>query len=160
MPALAQTAAEADVKAAFLFKFAGYVEWPASYFPTTEAPIVIGVSSSDEVASSLEALVPGRNINGRPVIVKRLRAGEVPQAVHIVFFGRSERNLRAAIRTSQQQGALVVTELDRALEQGAAINFVPVEDRIGFEVSLDSAERSGLRISARMLGVARRVLPR
>lgn len=151
---------EATVKAAFLFKFAGYIEWPASYFATTEAPLVIGVSSSDEVAAALEELLPGRKVNGRTIVMKRLRDGEVPQAVHIVFLGRATRNPRSEIRAAQQQGALAVTEVERGLELGSAINFVPVDDRIGFEVSLESADRSGLRISARMLGVARKVVPR
>lgn len=159
--ALAQfPVSESTVKAAFLLKFAGYVEWPPSYFPTPETPIVIGVTSADDVAAALEDLLPGRKINGRAVVMKRLHDGEVPQAVHIAFYGRSERNPRAAIRLAQQQGALAVTEVEPGLELGSAINFVRADDRIGFEVSLQSADKSGLRISARMLNVARRVIAR
>jgi hypothetical protein len=68
--------------------------------------------------------------------------------------------VRAIVRAAQQSGALVVTETERGLEAGSSINFVLVDDRIGFEVSLDAAERSGHRISSRMLAVARRVVPR
>jgi hypothetical protein len=161
LDAAAQQAPEATVKAAFLFKFAGYVEWPARLVPAADTPLVIGVLGSDEVAAELERIVPERNVNGHPVTVRRLRAGElVPPGLHVLFVGRSEPNARAAIRTAQQQGALTVTETDRGLETGGAINFVTAEDRVGFEVSLDSAERSGVRISARMLAVARRVVPR
>ena len=66
----------------------------------------------------------------------------------------------AALRCSDYIGALVVTESEGALEQGSAINFVVLEDRVGFEVSLEAAERTGHRISARLLAVARRVLGR
>jgi len=156
----AQVVSEHTVKAAFLLKFAGYVEWPTAHFATPDSPIVLGVSGSEEVAAALDALLPGRKVNGRAVVVKRLREGEVPQAVHIVFIGRGERNPRTAIRAAQQQGALAVTEAERGLEQGSAINLVRVDDRIAFVVSLESADKSGLRISARMLAVARRVVPR
>lgn len=157
--AQAQTAAEATVKAAFLYKFAGYVEWPTGAFPTPEAPIVIAVSGSEDVAAELERLVPGRNVNGRAVHVRRLREGDTTTA-HIVFVGRGDRSARATVRTAQQHGALVVTEGERGLELGGAINLVSVDDRIGFEVSLESAEKSGVRISARLLPIARRVVPR
>ena len=158
--AVAQQATEPSVKAAFLYKFAGYVEWPAYAFPSQDTPVVIGVAGSDEVASELEKLVPGRNVNGRIVLVRRLREADAPRGIHVVFVARGEANARALIRAAQQHGSLVVTESERGLELGSAINFVPSEDRIGFEVSLEAAERSGLRISSRMLAVARRVLPR
>jgi hypothetical protein len=80
--------------------------------------------------------------------------------VHLLFVGRAEPQMRAWLRNAQQQGVLTVTESERGLEAGSSINFVAVDDRIGFEVSLDAAERSGLRISSRMLAVARRVVPR
>lgn len=154
-----QAATESTVKAAFLYKFAGYVEWPSTAFPAPETPLVIGVVNSDDVAGELERLVPGRNINGHPVLVKRVRDENI-RGVHVLFVGRAAGNAQAMIRAGQQQGALVVTETEKGLEQGSAINFVPVEDRIGFDVSLDSGEKAGLRISARMLPVARKVVPR
>ena len=65
------------------------------------------------------------------------------------------------VRTAREQGALTVTESDRGLETtGSAINFITAGERVAFEVSLDSAEKSGHRISSRMLAVAKRVVPR
>lgn len=158
--AAAQQGTEAGIKAAFLYKFAGYIEWPEKAFSAPDAPFVIAVTGSDEVAAELERLVPGRSINNRPVAVRRLREGESPRGAHIVFVGRGEPNVRAVVRAAQQNGALAVTETERGLEAGSSINFVLVEDRVGFEVSLDAAERSGHRISSRMLAVARRVMGR
>jgi hypothetical protein len=157
---LAQTAAtEASLKAAFLYKFPGYVEWPAAAFATADAPLVIGVSGADDVATELERLVPGRNINGHPVVVRRVREDSL-RGVHVLFVGRGDPAARAAVDGGRQQGALVVTETERGLELGSAINFVPLNERIAFDVSLPNAERAGLRISARMLAVARRVVPK
>lgn len=156
-PARAQQATEAAVKAAFLYKFAGYIEWPASAFPSPDTPVVIATLGADEVASELERTVSGRMINSRRVIARRLKEGEPPQGAHLLFIGKREANPRAALRAAQQHGTLAVTE--SGLDAGAAINFVVADDRVSFEVSLEAAERGGHRISSRMLAVARRVLP-
>jgi hypothetical protein len=154
-------ASEAAVKAAFLYKFPGYVEWPAEAFPAADSPFVIGVAGSEEVASELERLAPGRTIGTRRIVVRRLREGDAVRGLHIVFVGRLDPGARSLIRAAQAQpGTLIVTDAERGLEAGAAINFVAFEDRVAFEVSLEPAERAGLRISSRMLAVARRVIPR
>lgn len=160
LQAHAQQVAEPTVKAAFLYKFAGYVEWPGGAFPAPDSPFVIGAIGADGVAAELEKIVPGRTVDNHHVVVRRLKDGEPLKGVHLLFVGRQEANMRAILRAAQQQGVLAVTESERGLELGSAINFVMSEDRIGFEVSLDSAERSGLRISSRMLAVARRVVPK
>jgi len=153
-------ASEASVKAAFLYKFANYIEWPAAAFSSPAAPLVIGVAGADPIAAELERIVPGRAVNGHPVLVKRMREGEGLRGVHVLFIGNGEAPIAPTIRAAQRDGILVVTDTERGLEMGSAINFVPSGDRVAFEVSLDAAEKSGHRISARMLSVARRVLPR
>ena len=152
-------ATEPAVKAAFLYKFAGYVEWAAEASSPPGVPVVIAVAGADDVAAELERLVPGRNINGRPVVVRRVGQEALPGA-HVLFVGRSNPAARALVAAGRQQGALVVTEAEKGLDMGSAINFVLADERVGFDVSLDNAEAAGVRISARMLGVARRVVPR
>jgi uncharacterized protein DUF4154 len=147
---------EAGVKAAFLYKFAAYVEWPPAG-AAPDSPFAIGVMDDDAVASELERIVPGRAIAGHPIAVRRLRRGESLAGVR-VFFAGGENPDPAAIRAAQKQSALVVTESRSGLLAGSAINFVVSGDHVGFEVSLEGAERSGLRISSRMLAVARRVV--
>ena len=154
--ALAQQATETAIKAAFLYKFAGYIEWPGSAFAAPDAPIAIGTLASDEVAAELEIAVTNRTVNGRRVVVRRLREGDSPQGLHLLFVGRREPNPRSALRAAQQNGVLTVTET--TLDAGSAINFVLTEERVAFEVSLEAAERGGHRISSRMLAVARRVV--
>lgn len=152
-------APEATVKAAFLFKFASYVEWPPAAFPSPEAPFVFATLGADEVGAELAKLAPGRTIGAHPVAVKRLKEGESLRGVHAVLIGRAAPDRPASIaKAAQAAGLLVVTESDRSLEAGSSINFVTADERVGFEVSLDAAEKSGLRISSRMLTVARRVI--
>jgi len=160
--ALAQReATESGVKAAFLYKFANYIEWPPNAFASPSAPLVIGVLGAEDVAAELDRIVPGRNVNGHPVAVKRLKNGESAAGVHILFLAREQGGGAAAVRAAREQGALTVTEAERGLESlGSAINFVTGGERVAFEVSLDAAEKSGHRISSRMLAVAKRVVPR
>lgn len=156
---VAQQASEAAVKAAFLFKFAGYVEWPEGVFAAPDAPFVIGVVGAPEVAGELEGLVRGRSIQNRRVTIRRVADAEAVRGTHVLFIGRSEP-ARVYVRAAQAQRTLAVTETERGLETGSSINFLVADDRVGFEVSVDAADRSGLRISSRMLSVARRVVPK
>ncbi len=154
-------APESTVKAAFLLKFAAYVEWPPTAFASPEAPFVFGIVGADEAGAEIAKLAAGRTIEGHPVVVRRLKEGESPRGVHVLFVGRGAGERQSMIaRAAQLGGVLVVTETDRGLDGGSSINFVTAEDRVGFEVSLEAAERNGLRISSRMLSVARRVLQR
>lgn len=155
----AQQASEAAVKAALLFRFTSYVEWPEKAFLSPEAPIVIGVLGDNDVAAELEAAARGRAVGARAVVVRRLKEGEGPAGLHMLFVGRRESGRIGALAAAARPlSALVISDSERGLEAGSVINFVAVEDRIGFEVSVDAAERSALKISSRMLGVARRVL--
>lgn len=151
---------ETSVKAAFLFKFASYVEWPDSAFGGADAPFVFGAMGAEDVAAELERIVQGKTIQGRRAAVRRVKEGESTAGLQMLFVARGLSNIRGALRGAQQPGLLVVTELERGLEMGSAINFVIVDDRVGFEVSVEAAERSGLKISSRMLNVARRVVSR
>ncbi len=158
--AQAQPVAESTVKAAFLYKFLGYVEWPAAAVPPHGSPYVIGVLGDEAVASELERLLPGHAIDGHPVMSKRLRAGDSLHGLSELFVGRQAEHPAATIRMAEQRGVLVVSDSIAAFEAGSAVNLVTADERVGFEVSLPGARRAGLRISSRMLSVARRVVGR
>ena len=149
-------ASEQQVKAAYLFKFGGYVEWPADAFADAASPVVIGVAGDEALGREVAKVVANRSINGRPVSVHVLRAGEAVPRVHILFVARSQL-ARIAEITGAIQSALIVTDTDKGLEQGSTINFVNAENRIRFEVSLEAAKRGGIKIGAPLLSVAMRV---
>jgi hypothetical protein len=155
--ALAQSATEASVKAALVYKLASYVEWPVE--PAADTPFALGVMGADEVAAELEQVTRGRTVNNRPVSVRKVKEGDALAGLSVLFVGRRESGKVAAIsRLTRPLSILLVSDSERGLEAGSIINFVAAEDRIGFEVSIDAAERSNLKLSSRMLGVARRVL--
>jgi len=160
-PALAQTEARAEIqiKAAFLYKFGGFVEWPPTAFAQPDTPFTIGVLGADALAGELEEIASGRTVQGRRVAVRKLRRGEALGGLHVLFVGQSEgARLAEILQGVKGQALLVVTESEGALAQGSMINFVAVEDKVRFDVALPQAERGQLKISSRLLSVARKVI--
>jgi len=157
--AQAQTTAarESAVKAAFLYKFPAFVDWPPRTFLRPDQPLVIGVSGNEDVATDLEQLV-GSRPEDRPVTVRRLHDDVGDGAgVHILFLGsRRDARLREAI-AAVKGPVLIVTEQPGALQLGSVLNFSSQAGRVRFSASLSSAEARGLKLSSRLLAVAQAV---
>jgi hypothetical protein len=152
----ADTYSEESVKAAYLYRFAGYVNWPDQTSP--DAPFTIAVLGSPGVARELRHLVPGHLINNRPVQIRELTgAGDLgkPQILY-VGAGHAE-SLRGAVPPAGLPSTLLVTDEEGGLNAGSALNFLIIDRRVRFEISLPAADRSGIKISAELLGVAVRV---
>ena len=151
-------ASEYRVKAAFLYKFGAYIEWPDGSFPRPDSPLVIGVLGADALAEELAQIVAGRNVNGRPVSVRKLRAGGSIEGLHILFVGRGDDGrLAEVLAAARGRPVLTVTESEEA-SPGSMINFVLVDDKVRFDVSLLPADLGSVKISARLLAVARKVV--
>ena len=150
---------ERQVKAAYLLKFASFVEWPDASFARPDSPLQIGVSGSDALAGQLERMVAGRSVNGHPFKVRRLRAGETSAELHILFLDNSlERGaIDALLSGARGQSLLTVSDGADARPPGCMINFVVADDKLRFDVAMRYVAPSRLRISARMLAVAHRV---
>ena len=152
---------EYAIKAAFVCKFAGYVEWPAGAFAHAASPYVIGVVAPASVADEVAHAAHGLVIDGRPLAVRRLRAGEPVQGLHVLYVAQTDAaQVAAVLRALQGRPVLTVTELDDPDAPMGMINFVVVRNKVRFDVAPHLAEPSALRISSRMLGVARRVVQR
>jgi hypothetical protein len=161
-PVRAQSAAqgvplERRVKAAFLYKFLGYTDFPPSAFGDAAAPLTIGVIGADDLAVELARVVAGRTVNGRPIEVRELREADAGARVHLLFVGGSDPQRVARILRQATGAMLVVTECDNGLQLGSVINFRIVDERVRFDVALDAAERNGIKLSSRLLTVANRV---
>ncbi len=151
---------ERQVKAAYLFKFASFVEWPEGSFAQPGATLTIGVAGNDALAEQLDYVVSGRSINGHGVTVRRVKRGDKLAGVHILFLGGSDRAAIAELLEAARSGSvLTVTDTPEAFAQGSMVNFVINDEKVRFEVALRNVNAQHLRISARMLSVATRVLP-
>jgi hypothetical protein len=149
---------ERQVKAAFLYKFGGYVTWPEGTFQRPDSPVVIAIAGADALADELAKVVAGRTLGERPLTVRRIARPDAASGAHILFVGNGA-GARLAEFTDYGRGKpmLVVSESDGQWPPGCVINFVLVENRVRFDVSLAAAEQNGLKLSALLLSVARQV---
>lgn len=156
--AQANTPLERQVKAAYLYKFASFVEWPEGSFARPDAPVVIGVAGADALAEQLEQTVAGHTANGRPLQVRRIKRGDSLAGIHMLFVASQDKGLaQELLSASRGQPVLTVTDADETFGLGSMINFVIADERLRFEVSLKHAAAARLKISARMLAAAYRV---
>jgi hypothetical protein len=153
--AVGQTFSIDAVKAAFLYRFASYVEWPAD---SPVSPFVIAVAGDEDVAVQLEALAPRMAVNRQPVQLRRVARVADLDGAHILYVGPGAlartRALRAAAR---ERPILIVTDDARGFDGGAVINFVEANHNLRFEISLIAADRARLKIDSALLSVAARV---
>jgi hypothetical protein len=145
-----------SVKAAFLYRFLEYVEWPEA--ARNDAPLTIAVLGDEQLAAELRQNVRGRMAHGREIRVRSITSLQEGLDAQVVFVSsRWKKRLSGLMGAHQQDPVLIVTEGEGALERGAVINFLVVDGNVRFEVSLPAAERRGLKLSSRLLAVALRV---
>jgi hypothetical protein len=143
-----------SLKAAFLYKFAAYVEWPATA-TAADAPITIGVAGAAPFAAELAEITRGRTVAGRPINVRRVGVDDSFEDLQILFIGNQARTAeRALLASARSHPILTVTESAGALADGSIINFTEENDRVRFEISLYAADRSMLKLNSRLLAVA------
>ncbi|MDB5919552.1 MAG: hypothetical protein JWR40_3786 [Massilia sp.] len=157
---------ERNVKAAFLYKFLGYVDFPEAATPAIGEPFIIGVLGgdgvanevADEVADELRRISAGRGMNGRPVAVRKLRQGEAPGRLHLLFVAADDdADVDRALAALRHAPVLTVTQTPGPARADSVINFRVVDERVRFEVSLEAADKANLKLSSRLLAVACKV---
>jgi len=149
-------ALERRVKAAFLYKFLGYADFPAGSFADASTPVSIGVVGADDMAAELTRIAAGRLVTGRMITVRALREQDLAQPLHVLFVaGQDDARAARLLRAANAQ--LTVTECEGGLRSGSVINFTIIDDRVRFDVSLDAAEKKNVKLSSRLLTVANRV---
>jgi len=160
-PSLArgETAPEYVVKAAFLYNFAKFVEWPAESFAGPASPIVLFVFGADPFGDALKSL-KGKTANGRPIVVRyAANLGELERC-HLLFVSASSTALLPKIlQATKGWNALTVGDVDGFAQDGGTINLLNEEQRIGIEINMEAAQRSRLKISSKLLALAKIVTP-
>jgi hypothetical protein len=146
---------ESQIKAAFVYNFTKFVEWPADSFPTARDPIVIGVLGEGALTIELQTIVADRRVNGRTIVVTNVQTVEQVNAAQVLFVSAAEdarfAELHAAVRNSP---VLTVGESPAFSAAGGAISFVQQGSKLRFEINMASAERSGLKISGQLQALA------
>jgi hypothetical protein len=145
---------EYQLKAAFLLNFARLVEWPPAFRPAPGAPMVLGVLGDSEVAEALAAGLVGAAAGDHPIEVRNLEDPSQVAGCHIVFLAGAERD-DGAILAARGNAALSVGQRDDFTRRGGVINFYTESSRLRFEINTRAANAAGLKISSRLLRLAR-----
>jgi YfiR/HmsC-like len=148
-----QSSGEYDVKAAFLYKFASFVDWPE---PARNEAVGICIVGRDPFGSALERVVEGKTIGGRAFVVRRLKDWKAGAPCHILFIGGSDpQRLRAVLGQVRHEPILTVGDIPGFCESGGGINLMVVDSKVKLEINVDATARSGLQVSSKLLSLAR-----
>jgi hypothetical protein len=154
----AQTAGEYDVKAAFLYNFTKFVDWPSSAFPDP-SNLKICVLGDDPFGKSLRS-VAGEQVGNHKLTVMQTDSLAKPAGCQILFISRSEREHLSQILASVKGfPVLTVGDTKGFADDGVIINFVLEGSKVRFEINTESADRAGIRISSKLLQLAKRIVP-
>jgi hypothetical protein len=158
-PATPAGPSEYEVKAAFLYNFARFVEWPRDA-PGGDRTFVVTVLGRDPFGSALDDTLRGKKIDDKQVVVRRVARSEDVGRSHIVFISDSEKErLPAILKSLDAAPVLTVGDMNQFAERGGVIRFKVDQDRIRLEINVVAAQRSRLRISSQLLKLARIVEP-
>jgi YfiR/HmsC-like len=146
-----------QVKAMFLYNFAKFVEWPAEKLPAGK-PIVIAVYGQDPFGGTLEQTLQGKTANGSALVMRRLTELTELKDCHILFISSSEKKRLGQILQKVGDGSvLTIADVKGFAEQGGMVNLTTRGDTVGLEVNASAVERAHIKISYKLLRLAKMV---
>jgi YfiR/HmsC-like len=152
----AQASNEYQVKAAFLYNFAKFVDWPAEAFGDRNAQLVICVVGDDPFGGALDQAINGKSIGGRSLAVRRLKWGQELRSCHVLYISSSERKrLAQIIQSLRGASVLTVGEMGEFAQQGGIINFIWEANKVRFEINSQGSDQARLKISSKLLSLAK-----
>jgi hypothetical protein len=155
LPLCAEVSKETQIKAAFLFNFTKFVEWPQECFADDTSPLVIAVLGTNQFGDELRKVVQDRKVNGRDIVVTTVTSLEAPRTIHLLFVdARGEAQFRGHLGRLRAAGVLTVGESDQFIAGGGIIAFTLVADKVRFEINQTAAEQARLKLRAQLLKLA------
>jgi hypothetical protein len=149
-------ATEYQLKAAFLFNFAMFVEWPQRAFAERASPFVIGVLGENPFHDDLRKTLQNKKIDDHPLAVREVRlVAEAMTNCHLLFISASEKNrLPEILQSLKSTSVLTVSEMERFTEEGGMIKFVLQGTKVRFQINKETASAAGLKISSKLMNLA------
>ena len=149
---------EHQIKAAFLYNFAKFVQWPESVFVDPERPVIICILGKGPIMSGLQSII-GKTVRGRRIVISYSKNVRSIKECHILFVAQSEKSrIKHTINNLKGKPVLTVSDVDDFVKAGGMIGMVRVENKIRFHINLVSAQDSGLTISSQLLKLAQNVI--
>jgi hypothetical protein len=164
-PLLAQMESNSDldreykIKAAYLYQFGRYVQWPSTAFPDDGAPLVIGILGRDPFAELLDEIARTKQIEGRPIVVRRFASMEKLGSCHILFVASSLTPDETAVAIKKTRGTpvLIVGDNLEFADRGGTIGFFVEQNRVRFAINTEVAKQGQFKISSKLLSLAKLV---
>ncbi len=157
--AQASPSSEYQVKAAFLFHFAQFVEWPPEAFQSASSPLTYCTIGEDPFRGALEASLNGKTIGARPLRVQHFKEEQDVRKCQVLFFGTPEKKfISGMLANLKGDPVLTVGDSEHFAQEGGMIGFSLEENKVRFEINLNAAQLAKLKISARLLELARTVI--
>ena len=148
---------EYEVKAAFMFNFAKFVQWPASAFASESSPLFIGVLGNNPFGAELDRTMRGKSINNRPVAVKQCHTLAEAGRCHVLFISTSEKaRVRQIVDALDAAAVLTVGETENFIPSGGMVSFFLEGRRIRFDINGDAVRNAGLRMDSKLLELAKK----
>lgn len=158
-PAQGTASSEHQVKAAFLYHFSQFVDWPEGTFKEASSPLTYCTLGEDPFQGALEASLNGKTVGTRPIRVLHFKQQKDIQGCQVLFIGPVEKRALSGVLASLKDNAvLTVGESDQFVETGGMIGFLLEDNKIRFEINLEAAERAKLKMSSRLLALAKTVI--
>ena len=159
MPAVRSQEVPAEqLKAAFLYNFVRFVDWPTNSLGPDSNPMIIGVigKESDKFADILSTLLKDKKAHNHPLVIKKLNVPADAATCHVVFISDGEPRRAQIVDATRKKPILLVGESDDFLSMGGMINIVPEGKLLKFDIDQQTAEQSNLTISSHLLRLARK----
>jgi hypothetical protein len=149
---------EYEIKAGFLFNFTKFVEWPEGTFANSSAPIILGIVGENPFGNLLTETATGKLVNGRPVLVRQFKDRQDLRSCQVLFVASSEKkHIGEILGNLKGSRVLTIGEGDTFAQAGGMIAFVVEGNKVRLEIDLQSASDAHLKISAKVIAVARLV---
>jgi hypothetical protein len=149
---------EYRVKAAFLYNFILFVEWPAEAFARSDSPLTICILGKSPFSDALDSL-RDKTVKKRKLMVQQISTVQEIGSCQVLFISASEKmHLLTILAAVKNQNVLTVSDLERFTQAGGIINFVALDDKVRFEINLKAAQQSRIKISSQLLKLARDVI--
>ena len=156
------------IKAAYLYRFPEYVQWPKNAVPEGDEEFVIGVLGKDPFGVHLDRLAREKKIEGKKIVVRRFKSAADCKPCHILFVASeadtgskeqsAEDRLAALLKKAKDCHALIVSDREGMALKGSTVNFVIEDNHVKFEINMEAAKKAGLKIKAPLLKIAKTVI--
>ena len=147
---------EAQIKAAFVYNFLKFVDWPAEAFQSPQDPFVVGIVGEGDTAEATERFLAAKQVGVRPIVVRRLKWDQSFAGVHALFIAeRDSKRLRRVFEAAAAASALSIGDGEDFAEHGGVIGLLIDDRKVRFDIDTDAAQAAGLRVSSKLLALTR-----